>query len=403
MFALGAVACVVQEKAQGELEETVEMLRQMEIRASAAEEDAAGARSELAALEESSQRDSSALMENLSSLILSEDRSTWARSLLEAVGTVESRAVERSREERAAESESAHAHAEEAEAEAAKTSESLTEMQASLEEARRGLEASERAKGDLQSEMASLQESLDAFQQSSADLESQLSVQKQRHEEDLEARLSEQRQREAQEVLEWKQKHEELRTKTRALLEAKDKELQASKAMSRLEQSGPAAPLAPPAEEEAAAPATLPDVPLTPSGFGGQSSEGPATGKEAEYKERIAELEELSSKLAASLDDSERTHQLRTQSEQILKEEIREMQREEKRGNVDINYLKNVVIMGIRKGELSGELVTVLSRLLHFSPEDLAKIPKQKSLLENLQGRLSDGIAMYSPIKGAKK
>ena len=82
--------------------------------------------------------------------------------------------------------------------------------------------------------------------------------------------------------------------------------------------------------------------------------------------------------MQAELQDSERTHELRDLSERVLKEEIQEMRRNEKRGDLDMNYVKNVLLKGFETGELDPQssLVTVLSRLLEFSPQELEKIPK---------------------------
>lgn len=51
-----------------------------------------------------------------------------------------------------------------------------------------------------------------------------------------------------------------------------------------------------------------------------------------------------------------------------------------KRGDVDLEYLKAVVIGGFEAGELpaSSAMLPVLARLLHFSPEELERIRSGK-------------------------
>jgi hypothetical protein len=169
------------------------------------------------------------------------------------------------------------------------------------------------------------------------------------------------------EVKGWKSKFDEantelktVRSKARIMMEAKDKELQASKAMSLLDPAG---------DDLKGSGSKLPDAP---------------TEDEDVVQALNAKLEE-SNKLILflqnSLEDSERTHDLRDKSEQVLKEEIYEMQRAEKRGKVDLTYVKNVVLKGFESGELSphSPLLSVLSRLLEFSPEELGRIPKHSA------------------------
>lgn len=51
-----------------------------------------------------------------------------------------------------------------------------------------------------------------------------------------------------------------------------------------------------------------------------------------------------------------------------------------KRGEVDLEYLKNVVIGGFESGELpaSSHMLPVLARLLQFSPAELARIQSRR-------------------------
>ena len=365
----------LRDSTQDELQQTLELLREMEMRACSAEESAQNASADLEDLKKSQKRDSSAMIANFSKLILSEDRSTWAEPLCAAVNTIEERASGGLR----------------ASLDQAKIR--LNELEMALESAKAAKEHQIQMVAEMEKKLttsvsASLQEVLDS------DKASQLSAAKQVKEvkevqsgldEDWKAKYEEIREelrscksmleaaqassqepatvevQEVQEVREssevdWKVRYEESREELKAAkasLEVKDKELKSSRLMARL---------------------------------GGTSSSLPEAPSN-HLQEQLDQANKIIISLQQALEDSERTHQLRTKSEQVLKEEIYEMQRSEKRGKVDLNYLKNVVLKGFESGELSpnSSLTTVLSRLLEFSPEDLAKIPKQKGIFDRIK------------------
>ena len=92
----------------------------------------------------------------------------------------------------------------------------------------------------------------------------------------------------------------------------------------------------------------------------------------------IKELQEQIRLLQISLDDSERTHELRDTSFQVLKNELAEIKRSEQRASIDIDYLKAVMVESFACGELDAKspIFAVMSRLLKFSPEDIEKVEK---------------------------
>ena len=65
----------------------------------------------------------------------------------------------------------------------------------------------------------------------------------------------------------------------------------------------------------------------------------------------------------------------RDRAQQVAKDEIAEMQRQVSRSGVDTDYLKAVLVDGFEAGELpaTSNLFPVLSRLLSFSPIDVAR------------------------------
>ena len=56
------------------------------------------------------------------------------------------------------------------------------------------------------------------------------------------------------------------------------------------------------------------------------------------------------------------------------------LRRNDARGSVDVDYVKNVVLNGFQSGELSSDssMLPVLARLLHFSPAELQRIKTAK-------------------------
>eukprot|EP00210_Caulerpa_lentillifera_P004792 g4574.t1 len=82
--------------------------------------------------------------------------------------------------------------------------------------------------------------------------------------------------------------------------------------------------------------------------------------------------------LKKSLADSEYTHELRDRACQVLKAEIQECQRSKQRENVDMEYVKNVLVNAFENDTLpkSSPMLMVLARLLHFSPEEIERIKK---------------------------
>ena len=160
----------------------------------------------------------------------------------------------------------------------------------------------------------------------------------------------------------------------RMMMEAKDKELQATRAMSRLDanpKANPSEPSPPPAAEEVKtttdakggeteAPTHSPseEEPNPSSNPSSQTLAGtrlPETPTHDPLVVRHLEGElgkanALILSLRDALEDSERTSELKDKSNQILKTEIHEMQRQEKRGNTSMEYVKNVLLKGESRG-----------------------------------------------------
>lgn len=95
----------------------------------------------------------------------------------------------------------------------------------------------------------------------------------------------------------------------------------------------------------------------------------------------VIELQNKVQELEAALEESERTHELRDRASQVLKQEVEDLKRASKRSDIDVDYLKAVLVKSFSCGELDSKspMFDVISRLLHFSPKEVeeAKKPKQ--------------------------
>ncbi|KAK9905843.1 hypothetical protein WJX75_007487 [Coccomyxa subellipsoidea] len=114
-------------------------------------------------------------------------------------------------------------------------------------------------------------------------------------------------------------------------------------------------------------------------------TEGPAdeTGSSAAVVDEVSVLKQRISLLEKELVESENTHRLRDQAQAVAKQEIAELQRKGKREGLDLTYLKNVILGGFESGELPAKssMLPVLGRLLEFSPKELDRVrnPKRKA------------------------
>eukprot|EP01121_Diplochlamys_sp_Union-15-3_P005768 TRINITY_DN16106_c0_g1_i1.p1 TRINITY_DN16106_c0_g1~~TRINITY_DN16106_c0_g1_i1.p1 ORF type:complete len:381 (-),score=74.00 TRINITY_DN16106_c0_g1_i1:37-1179(-) len=86
-------------------------------------------------------------------------------------------------------------------------------------------------------------------------------------------------------------------------------------------------------------------------------------------------------------DESEKMINLYVMQVKVLKEEIRKMDRDYKRENTDITYLKNVVLQYMITQEHES-LVPVISTVLQFSPEEIASVKKARSQNSSLWSKI---------------
>ncbi|KAL0718583.1 hypothetical protein Bca4012_067906 [Brassica carinata] len=94
--------------------------------------------------------------------------------------------------------------------------------------------------------------------------------------------------------------------------------------------------------------------------------------QQAQREEELAQTQRHILALQDEIEELERENRLHSQQEAMLKTELREMERKQKREGVDMTYLKNVILKLLETGEVEA-LLPVVGMLLQFSPEEILK------------------------------
>ncbi|CAL9245246.1 unnamed protein product [Arabidopsis halleri] len=94
--------------------------------------------------------------------------------------------------------------------------------------------------------------------------------------------------------------------------------------------------------------------------------------QQAQREEELAQTQRHILALQEEIEELERENRLHSQQEAMLKTELREMERKQKREGVDMTYLKNVILKLLETGEVEA-LLPVVGMLLQFSPEEIQK------------------------------
>ncbi|KAF9174945.1 hypothetical protein BGX21_000034 [Mortierella sp. AD011] len=110
-----------------------------------------------------------------------------------------------------------------------------------------------------------------------------------------------------------------------------------------------------------------------------------SSAKEKEYQTKLSHLTEL-------LNESEANHQRLLEQEKVLKEEIRNLDRAERRQNLSVDYLKNIVLKYLETSDRE-PLLPVLTTVLQLSPAEVASLRKKtiQSSASSLVGGLFGG------------
>ncbi|GLT39332.1 hypothetical protein SLA2020_135300 [Shorea laevis] len=94
--------------------------------------------------------------------------------------------------------------------------------------------------------------------------------------------------------------------------------------------------------------------------------------QQAQREEELAQSQRHILALQEEIEELERENRLHSQQEAMLKQELRNMERMQKREGVDMTYLKNVILKLLETGEVEA-LLPVVAMLLQFSPEEVQK------------------------------
>ncbi|XP_042514473.1 protein GRIP [Macadamia integrifolia] len=94
--------------------------------------------------------------------------------------------------------------------------------------------------------------------------------------------------------------------------------------------------------------------------------------QQAQREEELAQSQRHILALQEEIEELERENRLHGQQEAMLKAELRNMERMQKREGVDMTYLKNVILKLLETGEVEA-LLPVIGMLLQFSPEEIQK------------------------------
>ncbi|XP_038904106.1 protein GRIP isoform X1 [Benincasa hispida] len=94
--------------------------------------------------------------------------------------------------------------------------------------------------------------------------------------------------------------------------------------------------------------------------------------QQAQREEQLAQSQRHILALQEEIEELERENRLHSQQETMLKAELRDMERSQKREGIDMTYLKNVILKLLETGEVEA-LLPVVAMLLQFSPEEMQK------------------------------
>ncbi|KAK4752398.1 hypothetical protein SAY87_021196 [Trapa incisa] len=94
--------------------------------------------------------------------------------------------------------------------------------------------------------------------------------------------------------------------------------------------------------------------------------------QQAQREEELAQSQRHILALQEEIEELEHENRLHAQQEAMLKAELRNMERSQRREGVDMTYLKNVILKLLETGEVEA-LLPVVAMLLQFSPEEMQK------------------------------
>ncbi|KAJ6774781.1 SYNAPTONEMAL COMPLEX PROTEIN-RELATED [Salix purpurea] len=121
--------------------------------------------------------------------------------------------------------------------------------------------------------------------------------------------------------------------------------------------------------------------------------------QQAQREEELAQSQRHILALQEEIEELERENRLHGQQEAMLKTELRNMERTQKRDGVDLTYLKNVILKLLETGEVEA-LLPVVAMLLQFSPEEVQKCQAYRASTDVPPSPASDtsgsGLSLFS-------
>lgn len=122
--------------------------------------------------------------------------------------------------------------------------------------------------------------------------------------------------------------------------------------------------------------------------------------QQAQREEELAQRQRHIEALQEEIAELERENRLHHQQEVMLKSELRNMDRVQKRDGVDMTYLKNVILKLLETGEVEA-LLPVIGTLLQFSPEEIRKCQETYNAVPNVP--LSGAAAVVDAAASAPR
>lgn len=122
--------------------------------------------------------------------------------------------------------------------------------------------------------------------------------------------------------------------------------------------------------------------------------------QQAQREEELAQRQRHIEALQEEIAELERENRLHHQQEVMLKSELRNMDRVQKRDGVDMTYLKNVILKLLETGEVEA-LLPVIGTLLQFSPEEIRKCHETYNAVPNVP--LSGAAAVVDAAASAPR
>lgn len=123
---------------------------------------------------------------------------------------------------------------------------------------------------------------------------------------------------------------------------------------------------------------------------------------QAQKEEEVARCLRHIEALQEEIKELEQENRLRCHQITILKEEYQNSERNQKRSNVDMTYVKNVILKLLETGEVEA-LLPVIAMLLQFSPDELRRCQEAYRMQASAEVPLSGAAAVVDAATAAPR